>query len=298
MKMTTAETYLRQGLTLSQPLGPLAWSNATAKEYLAYLQCINGNAEMARATAADMVQKIKEVGLPETTVQLELREANLLLRIGDVDGAARLIANTNMHVPTSLLPHHEKVHDYIIYCRSLLAQNQPQQALKILVQLEEIASKKGWYRYLINTHILQAQAFQALGDEKTASAHLEKGVYLAAPENWQRIFLDENKDIAVLLPPLRPIAPAFIDDLCAAFGVTSPTPAPPILIKQLQEPLSERELEVLRLLNTQMSGRQIAETLFISFNTVKSHIRNVYGKLNVNSRFDAVSRAHELDLLP
>ncbi|MCP4421284.1 MAG: hypothetical protein GY805_32130 [Chloroflexi bacterium] len=296
-KLTTAETYLRRGLTLSQSLGPLAWSNATAKEYLAYLQCINGDAEMARATVADMVQKIKEVGLPETTVQLELREANLLLRIGDVDGAARMIANTNMHVPTSLLPHHEKVHDYIIYCRSLLAQNQPQQALKILVQLEEIASKKGWYRYLINTHILQAQAFQASADEKTALVHLEKAVRLAAPENWQRIFLDENEDIAVLLPSLRPVAPAFIDDLCVAFGVTSPPPVPPLLITQLQEPLSEREMDVLRLLVTHLSGPEIAERLFISTNTFKTHTKNIYSKLNVRSRGTAVSRAQDLGLL-
>jgi LuxR family maltose regulon positive regulatory protein len=63
------------------------------------------------------------------------------------------------------------------------------------------------------------------------------------------------------------------------------------------EPLSERELQVLRLLTTQLSSTEIAQELFISANTVRSHVKSIYGKLNVHSRVDAVERAEELGLL-
>ncbi len=93
----------------------------------------------------------------------------------------------------------------------------------------------------------------------------------------------------------RDIAPAYVRRLLAAIGQTSRSTR----TKQpLVEPLSERELDVLRLLSTDLSGPDIARRLFVSLNTLRTHTRNVYAKLGVNDRRAAVRRAGELDLLP
>ena len=90
-------------------------------------------------------------------------------------------------------------------------------------------------------------------------------------------------------------APVFAHQVLAAFG--EPTNIPPHQPTQLlPDPLSERELEVLRLLATQLSGPEIARELMISLNTLRTHTKNIYAKLGVNSRRTAVSRAAELDM--
>ena len=93
----------------------------------------------------------------------------------------------------------------------------------------------------------------------------------------------------------RDIAPAYVRRLLAAVGQTE---ASPRANQALVEPLSERELEVLRLLSTDLSGPDIARELVVSLHTVRSHTKNVYAKLGVNDRRAAVRRAAELDLIP
>ena len=122
-------------------------------------------------------------------------------------------------------------------------------------------------------------------------------------KGYVRAFLDEGQPVLELLPPLRHVAPAFVDALLAAAGTepkSAPGTAPPHTDARLQplvEPLSDRELEVLRLVAAGLSNRQIAERLVITVGTVKSHIHNMCGKLAVRSRTQAVARARELDLI-
>jgi LuxR family maltose regulon positive regulatory protein len=133
------------------------------------------------------------------------------------------------------------------------------------------------------------------GDTRASLAALEKALTLAEPEGYVRTFVDEG---AALTAPLRRAAKrgpasAHASRLLAATGegVTGPEGA------ALPRPLTERELEVLRLLARGMSNRQISHRLFLTEGTVKQHLHNIYQKLDVRSRTQAVARARELSLL-
>ena len=91
------------------------------------------------------------------------------------------------------------------------------------------------------------------------------------------------------------IAPGYVSRLLAAYGESAP--ATPPVAQALVEPLTERELEVLRLIAAGLSNREIAQELVVAVSTVKSHINHIYGKLGVRSRTQAVARAQELDLV-
>ena len=119
---------------------------------------------------------------------------------------------------------------------------------------------------------------------------------LAEPESYVRTFVDEGPPMAALLREAakQGIAPNYVNLLQTASGKTDgrrPINQPFI------EPLSERELEVLRLLGTELSGPEIARELIVSPNTMRTHTRNIYSKLGVHNRRAAVRRAEELDLL-
>ena len=127
---------------------------------------------------------------------------------------------------------------------------------------------------------------------------------VAEPEGFVRVFVDEGPPMAGLLYEAlnRGIAPDYVRRLLAAFPVDEPmrvdlkrTEADQ---SELVEPLSERELEVLQLIAEGLTNQEIATRLFLSLNTVKTHTRNIYGKLNVHRRTQAIARSKELGLLP
>ena len=124
-----------------------------------------------------------------------------------------------------------------------------------------------------------------------ASAALRRAVALARPEGYVRVFADEGPVMATLLGGLE--GDAYVRRLRAA-AARSARPASGALI----EPLSARELEVLRLLATDLDGPDIARRLHVSLNTLRTHSRHVFRKLDVTSRRAAVRRAAELDLIP
>ena len=117
----------------------------------------------------------------------------------------------------------------------------------------------------------------------------------AAPEDYFRAFLDEDARIIALLPDVRHVAPPFVEQLLEYAGVSRPrwdTVSQPLV-----KPLSERELEVLDLIAAGLSNSEIAERLFIAVGTVKRHINNIYSKLDVHSRTQAIAKATALRLL-
>jgi LuxR family maltose regulon positive regulatory protein len=142
----------------------------------------------------------------------------------------------------------------------------------------------------ISVSLLQMQAQQGWGQVTKAEASLATAVRLAAPENYRRLFLNEGEPVATLLPAVREIAPAFVEALLADFGRDD-------VAQPLVEPLSERELEVLQLVADGRSNREIAGQLFVTVGTVKKHLNNIYGKLGVARRTEAVAQARTLQLL-
>ena len=197
-----------------------------------------------------------------------------------------------------------------------------QAALGLLARLLQAAKEGGRNGSVIEILILLSLAHQAQGDQPHALAALERALALAEPEGYLRIFVDEGAAMRSLLRLLiekqsrnrdHPLSD-YADKLLAAFAQpAAPKMAAPksALIHQksamiepevrpakgmLVEPLSERELEVLKLLRSELSGPEIAEQLIVSLNTLRTHTKNIYNKLGVNNRRAAIRRAEELDL--
>ena len=169
------------------------------------------------------------------------------------------------------------------------------EALGLLERLLQAAEEDGRMGSAIEILILQALTLYLKGNLPAALVPLERVLTLAEPEGYVRIFLDEGKPMAALLEAAAKhgIALNYVRSLLTTFGVDeSKTPTKQVM----SEPLSERELEVLRLLRTDLSGPDIARELIVSLNTFRTHTKNIYSKLEVNNRRAAVRRAEELDL--
>jgi LuxR family transcriptional regulator, maltose regulon positive regulatory protein len=193
--------------------------------------------------------------------------------------------------------------DHVTLARVLLARSMGNRtdppgrgAVQLLERLLRAAEEGQRTGSVIEILMLQALAHQALGEVSAALPPLERALILAEPEGYVRMLVDEGPPMAALLEEAANagITPTYVRELLTVFGRDEDrTP-----IKQgLVEPLSERELEVLRLLATDLDGPDIARELVVSLNTVRSHTKNIYAKLGVNSRRGAVRRAEELDVL-
>ncbi|MDP9244725.1 MAG: LuxR C-terminal-related transcriptional regulator [Chloroflexota bacterium] len=149
----------------------------------------------------------------------------------------------------------------------------------------------------IDILVVQALAHHAIGDPAAALTSLERAVEQAEPEGYVRIFVDEGLPMTALLKlaAKQRTASTYVRGLLAA-AVTAHT-GTKLDQQPLIEPLSERELEVLRLLGSELDGPEIARELTVSLNTVRTHTKSIYAKLGVNSRRAAVRRAAELHLL-
>jgi LuxR family transcriptional regulator, maltose regulon positive regulatory protein len=175
------------------------------------------------------------------------------------------------------------------------AERPVQEATRLLESLLRAAEEGQRTGSVIEILVLQALVRQARGDVPAALTSLQRALTLAEPEGYARIFVDEGPPMASLLRAAakQGIAPRYVRRLLAAVNKTEDsTPASQGLI----EPLSERELDVLRLLGTDLGGPEIARELVVSLNTVRTHTKNIYAKLGVNNRRAAVRRAQELDL--
>jgi ATP/maltotriose-dependent transcriptional regulator MalT len=194
--------------------------------------------------------------------------------------------------------------EHITLARLLLARHEGEraepslhEATGLLQRLLLAAEAGGRTGRVIEILVLQALAHQALGDIPAALASLGRAVTLAEPEGYVRVFADEGPAMAALLRAVakQGIARNYVRRLLAAVSGTEhngPTE------QELIEPLSERELDVLRLLGTDLDGPAIARELMVSLNTMRTHTKNIYAKLAVTNRRAAVRRAAELDLLP
>ncbi len=295
--LETATRYAREGLELCRQ-----WGQADVLVY-GYIEVARVLQAIGDADGAlDAIQKGERIASNVSSwpgIHVAAQQARLWLAQGNLEAASRWAQESWASIDDKLGFQH--LFRYIALARVLIAQGAFDEAVGLLARLLEMAEAAGATAYMIEILVLQTLALRALGKVDQAQVQLEHALSLAEPECYVRTFIDEGPPMAQLLRQAiaRGIAVNYAGKLLAALESesgderqpTEPRPFPPI------EPLSEREFEVLRLLTTHLSSTAIAQELFISVNTVRSHIKSIYGKLNVHSRKDAIQRAQELELL-
>jgi LuxR family maltose regulon positive regulatory protein len=184
-------------------------------------------------------------------------------------------------------------------------ENSALQAIGLLERLLQAAEAGQRMGSVLEILVLQTLAHEAQGNNSLALAPLERALTLAEPEGYVRIFVDEGAPMEALLKTMKAEGETlrvkeYVRKLLAAFEKPKNVQpaARPLSPQSLLEPLSERELDVLRLMAEGLTNPEIAAKLFLSQHTVKVHTRNIFGKLGVHNRTQAAARARELGLLP
>jgi LuxR family maltose regulon positive regulatory protein len=240
--------------------------------------------------ALEIFRQIEDAGVSlPPTIRVAPYKFTLLVEMGRLEEAT-FWATEKGFTPNDPIPP-EMDDYYLCYTRILIAQQHFSEALTVLKTLEELASSLDTNYRLATVRILQAIVFIKTQRRSLAKDYLSKAVALVAPANIIRTFLDEDPLIVELLIETRATAPQFVDAILAAYRQKPEESSP------LVEPLSEREEEILRLIAQGLSNREIGERLYLAVGTVKRHAVNIFGKLEVNSRTEAVARARELNLL-
>jgi LuxR family maltose regulon positive regulatory protein len=262
------------------------------RQILARVHLASGEPGAARRVAQEGRQYAERLDVYRGKVLwFSALEAEASLREGNAAAASRWAEAASLSPADTPLHWDELI--YFTYVRLLLSENRLEDARTLLATMERSAQQGQRNRKLVTIYLQQALVQQALGHTKQALDRLERALHLAAPEDYRRAFLDEGQTIVDMIPRVRTAAPDFVDQVLADAGVGQAVPRAQALV----EPLSERELEILRLIAAGRSNPEIADMLYLSLNTIKWHVKNLYGKLNAGSRVEAVARAQEFDLL-
>ena len=294
--LEAAESCLREGLDLLRR-GGIGGHFGNLDATLAQIQQARGDRDGALSTIRRAVQIAHGANIPRLVMQAQAYQARIWLAQGELDLASEWARD---YRETGATEYIRDLEDCTL-ARVLLAAYEPGEALALLNELVPPAEAHGRYGTLIEILALRALARQALGEGSAAVAELAHALDLAQPEGYVRTFVDMGQPMAALLrqATTRGVAPAYASKLLAAFGdeqarglgTLARQPQP------LVEPLTERELEVLQLLAKGLSNAEIGRRMFVSLPTVKSHTRNIYGKLGVHSREQAVAQAMALGIL-
>lgn len=275
------------------------WSNtallAVGYVTLAWVEHAQGGPERTPETLRTVEQWASQSHLsPRQSIWLESALAHLWLVLGNPDRAISLVQRRGLTVADEI-PYLQEPR-YMMLLRLLLAQGNDDSALRLAGRLLHQAEQTNRLGRTIEVLVLQALAYQGKRDLAQALGSLERAIGLAQPEGYVRVFLDEGEPLARLLYQAKSHrrGAGYAAELLAALGAASPTTPPPA--QSLIEPLSLRELEVLKLIEAGYSNQDIAAKLVISIPTVKRHISNIYAKLGAMSRTQAVSLGRDLQL--
>ncbi len=281
---------------------------APAQVLLAWVAHHQGETTRALADLAASLSHLRqELAIREVCAAL----TRLALSTGDL--AAALAWHSRMTALPGMLFTSQQAQTTLLAARLQIAGDRSEQALPELKQCQTVARSQGRLRDEIESLTLRAQAYDALGDRPQALQALTVALALGQPRGLRRIFLDEGRPLERLLaeitidPSARPIhlyATALLHTFPPAHTSTADSPA--LSGRQpegapahamLVEPLSAQELRVLRLMAAGRSNPEIAETLVVSVNTVKTQVQSIYRKLNVRSRQEASEAARAFRLI-
>ncbi len=293
-----AYQYLIEGVENNRSYG-MATLIGDGEWAMAMIQYAKGDVQVALETLKEAYSIVEKAGIQSQMDLFSAQIAEFEAKQGNMQAALHWIKNCNIFIDDIKILHHDRC--YMAYIRVLMMQGQVEQAQHLLSKLEEKSLERQRIASLISIYILQAVVHDTLGCEKEAVDYLKKAIYLAAEEGYIRQFLQDGKPIVKFLTHSRKIAPDFIDQFLHLFSMEqdqggkkkhlqkSPTDG-------LIEQLSERELEIVQLIAQGHSNKEIAFKLFITIGTTKWHINNIFGKLGVKNRVQAVERARDLNL--
>jgi LuxR family maltose regulon positive regulatory protein len=226
---------------------------------------------------------------------------HMWLVLGNAEEAGRTLAALELAPDDEVGAAREE--DYVELARWHIARRRGSTILRMLARMLIAAEAGGRMRSVVELQILQALARQQAGDLRQACVSLEAALQTAVGLRDHRVFLDAGGDIATLLRRVgqQRTLPAdvqlLVDTLCDDPGMSAAAVRGSHAPDRAAEPLSRQELQVLRMLGAGYSNEEIGKALFISTNTVKTHLRHIYAKLDVKTRTAAVSRAAALHLL-
>jgi LuxR family maltose regulon positive regulatory protein len=306
-ELQTATRYLERGIELC-----LQWGHAdaliTGYTILARVQLAQGDLGRACDTFrnAEQLQQKTDVD-PWAICWIDDCRLRLWLAAGDLSAAASWAEGSGLTTGDALSFVRDLEHVNLaraLVARGLHRPDSPylDEALALLARLSEAAEGAGWISRAIEILVLRSVALLACGDKGMALEALTRALTLAEPEGYVRTFVDEGAPVRELLGKAAacPVAPhgEYVGQLLSAFGAAPEKKARALVSSSdLVEPLTEREVEVLRLMATDLTSPEMAKELVVSVNTVRTHIQHIYQKLAVHSRYEAVSRARELSLL-
>ncbi len=298
-ELEAAYHHLNEGISVARPWGHL---DTLLAGYTALARLRAAQGDWSGAFAA--LDEVADLGRrnPEAILQgVEPARARLWAALGNVETAGLWADKSGLQVDGEL--NYLREEEYITLARVLLGKKRWDDAERLIGRLLKAAESGDRWGRVIELLILRALALDAQDLEDEALKPLARALTLAAPQGYTRIFVDQGAPMARALyrAAAQGIMPEYTGELLAALQGLESGPDAAAEAREPQpgivEPLSARELEVLACLGEGLSNREIAQQLTISLTTVKTHTRNIYGKLNVHSRTQAVARSLELGLL-
>ena len=295
-QLDAALTQVRLGLAQLEKAGS-AYSAFVLNRVLVRVQQAQGNWTDALDTLDRAYRMGQSTEVSLVVTQASALRAHLQLSQGDLEAAQEWAANSGLSPDDAAADHPGwREVEYLSLARVLYVEGRHAQTLSLLDRLLQSAQTEARQGSAIPILVLQAVVHQAQDNERSALECLERALVLAEPEGYCRVFIDEGRPMADLLrlARLQGICPEYVGRLLDAFDAEESRQHDAGL---RPEPLSERELEVLRLAAAGATNKQIAGELFIAVPTVKKHMGHILVKLDTHNRVRAVARARELGLL-
>jgi LuxR family maltose regulon positive regulatory protein len=243
---------------------------------------------MARHTASDA----NTARAGHLRSEVALTTAYLRLLQGDLEFVGRWLEQA----PPERVPSYFDLHASALLAWHRILRGQAGQAVPVLQNLASDAHQKGWLGSEVEALALLSCAHRASGDTAAALKLLGRTLILAEPEGFARAFVNKGEVMAELLGKVKPEGDRmkdYVGHLLSACG-RSAALAPSASQRPI---LTERELQILRLLAADRSYPEIAGALFLSVNTVKTHVKRLYDKLGVDSRLAAVETARAMQVI-
>jgi LuxR family transcriptional regulator, maltose regulon positive regulatory protein len=301
--LNAAERHLRSAGELREGLGH---PGNPSRFYAARARVLEARREMVGALELLDEAERHRIRSPLPDVRpVPAMRARILTALGRLDEAGAWVERAGVTADDE--PTYMREFDHLTLARLLLARHAAGSAASalsdaggLLRRLLPAAQAGGRTGSVIEILTLAALVHQAEGDTPRALAALEQALTLAEPEGFLRVFVDEGQPLRRLLrhAAARGLAEEDVRRVLTAFDASlRPPPALRPAAAGLTRPLTRREIEILRLMAGGMQNQEIATQLFISTSTVKRHVANAYGKLDVGNRTAAVARANELNLL-